>query len=135
MEFSRPEYWSGYPFPSPGDLPNPGIEPRSPHCGQILYQLSHNGRASDSKAISKNPGTNAKLSLKFHFSRITPYNSGLMTLFNIPNMNSYTAMPMSAVQHYANFKFTNNIRSVKSLYKTVYVPNFFFLKISYVDHF
>ena len=29
MEFSRPEYWSGYPFPSPGDLPNSGIEPRS----------------------------------------------------------------------------------------------------------
>ena len=30
MEFSRPEYWSGSPFPSPGDLPNPGIKPRSP---------------------------------------------------------------------------------------------------------
>ena len=30
MEFSRPEYWSGQPFPSPGDLPYPGIEPRSP---------------------------------------------------------------------------------------------------------
>ena len=30
MEFSRLEYWSGYLFPSPGDLPNPGIEPRSP---------------------------------------------------------------------------------------------------------
>ena len=30
MEFSRTEYWSGYPFPSPRDLPNPGIEPRSP---------------------------------------------------------------------------------------------------------
>ena len=30
MEFSRPEHWSGYPFPSPGDLPTPGIEPRSP---------------------------------------------------------------------------------------------------------
>ena len=29
MEFSRPEYWSVWPFPSPGDLPNPGIEPRS----------------------------------------------------------------------------------------------------------
>ena len=29
-EFSRPEYCSGWPFPSPGDLPNPGIEPRSP---------------------------------------------------------------------------------------------------------
>ena len=30
MGFSRPEYWSGQPFPSPGDLPNPEIEPRSP---------------------------------------------------------------------------------------------------------
>ena len=30
MAFSRPEYWSGYPFPSPGDLPKPRIEPRSP---------------------------------------------------------------------------------------------------------
>ena len=30
MEFSRQEYWSGLPFPSPGHLPDPGIEPKSP---------------------------------------------------------------------------------------------------------
>ena len=30
MEFSRQEYWSGLPFPSPEDLPDPGIEPTSP---------------------------------------------------------------------------------------------------------
>ena len=30
MGFSRQEYWSGLPIPSPGDLPNPGTEPRSP---------------------------------------------------------------------------------------------------------
>ena len=30
MEFSRQEHWSGLPFPSPEDLPSPGIEPRSP---------------------------------------------------------------------------------------------------------
>ena len=30
MGFSRQEYWSGLPFPSPGDLPNPGIEPGCP---------------------------------------------------------------------------------------------------------
>ena len=30
MGFSRQEYWSGRPFPSPGNLPDPGIEPRSP---------------------------------------------------------------------------------------------------------
>ena len=30
MEFSRQEYWSRFPFPSPGNLPDPGIEPMSP---------------------------------------------------------------------------------------------------------
>ena len=30
MGFSRPEYWSGLPFHSPGDLPDPGIKPQSP---------------------------------------------------------------------------------------------------------
>ena len=41
MGFSRQEYWSGSPCPPPGDLPNPGTEPRSlPHCRQILYRLS-----------------------------------------------------------------------------------------------
>ena len=39
MEFSRQEYWSELPFPSPGDLPTPGIEPRSP-ASQADSQLS-----------------------------------------------------------------------------------------------
>ena len=43
MEFSRPEYWSGEPIPSPGDLPNPGVEPDLLHCKWILYQLGHQG--------------------------------------------------------------------------------------------
>ena len=30
VKFSRQEYWSGLPFPSPGDFPDPGIEPGSP---------------------------------------------------------------------------------------------------------
>ena len=41
MEFSRQEYWSGLPFPPPEDLPDPGIELRSPACRQILYHLSY----------------------------------------------------------------------------------------------
>ena len=46
MEFSRQEYWSGLPFPSPGDLPNPGIKPRSPTSQVDFYQLSHQGSPS-----------------------------------------------------------------------------------------
>ena len=41
MEFSRQEYWSGLPFPSPGDLLNPGIEHRSPalQADSLLTEL------------------------------------------------------------------------------------------------
>ena len=37
MEFPRQEYWSGLPFPSLGDLPDPGIKPMSPAWQAILY--------------------------------------------------------------------------------------------------
>ena len=41
MGFSRQEYWSGLPFPSPGDLPDPGLEPRSPtsQADSLLTEL------------------------------------------------------------------------------------------------
>ena len=39
--FSRQGYWSGLPCPPPGDLPNPGIEPRSPTLQVDLYCLNH----------------------------------------------------------------------------------------------
>ena len=43
MEFCRPEYWSGLPFPSPGGPPNPGVKARFPvwHVDSVL--LSHLG--------------------------------------------------------------------------------------------
>ena len=44
MEFSRQEYWSGQPFPSPGDLTNPGIEPGCPalEADSLLSEPSGN---------------------------------------------------------------------------------------------
>ena len=47
MGFSRQEYWSGLPFPSLGDLPNPGIEPRSPALQKDAFHLSHQGSIMD----------------------------------------------------------------------------------------
>ena len=41
--FSRQEYWSGMPFPSPGDLPDSGSNSSLLQCRQILYHLSHQG--------------------------------------------------------------------------------------------
>ena len=45
MEFPRQEYWSGLLFPSPGDPPNPGIEPsiKKDQCGLHLVKSLHKG--------------------------------------------------------------------------------------------
>ena len=40
MGFSRQEYWSGLPFPSPGDLPKPGIELESPALAGGFFTIS-----------------------------------------------------------------------------------------------
>ena len=44
MEFSRKEYWSGLPFPSPEELPNPGIDPWSPawQADSLPFELQGN---------------------------------------------------------------------------------------------
>ena len=66
MGFSRQEYWSGLPFPSPGDLPSPGIELRSPHCRQTLYHLSHqNIYIYKTESLCYMPETNTTLKINY----------------------------------------------------------------------
>ena len=47
MGFSRQEYWSGLPFPPPGDLPDPGIKPASPALAGAFFTTEPPGRPSD----------------------------------------------------------------------------------------
>ena len=44
MEFSRQEYWSGLPFPTPGDLPNPEMEPVSPASAGQFFTTEPSGK-------------------------------------------------------------------------------------------
>ena len=53
MEFPTQEYWSGLPFPSPGDLPNPGIEPTSPALKVDSLPVSHHGSLKLSVELCK----------------------------------------------------------------------------------
>ena len=54
MGFSRQEYWSGLPFPSPGDLPNPGTEPPSPALQADSLRTELPGKqATDLKILMK----------------------------------------------------------------------------------
>ena len=48
MGIAPQEYWSGLPFPTPGDLPDPGIEPESPALASKFFTTEPPGKPSDS---------------------------------------------------------------------------------------
>ena len=77
MGFSRQEYWSGLPFRSPGDIPNPGIEPVSPVFPALTVDslpLSHMASETSSEeffpASSSAWGLLATFGLKIHFCNL-----------------------------------------------------------------
>ena len=53
MEFSRQEYYSDLPFPSPGDLPDPGIEPRTPALQADTLPFEPSGKPNSGKFFSQ----------------------------------------------------------------------------------
>ena len=55
MEFSRPEYWSGWPFPSPRYLANPGIKPRSPALQADSLPAEPEGKPKNTRVDSLFP--------------------------------------------------------------------------------
>ena len=59
MGFSRQEYWSELPFPSPGDLPYPGIEPESPALQADSLLFEPPGRASQRAGVVVGVGEGA----------------------------------------------------------------------------
>ena len=55
MELSKQEYWSGLPCPSPGDLPDPGFEPRSPTLAGKFFTIWATREAHDTLRSTLNP--------------------------------------------------------------------------------
>ena len=65
MGFSGQEYWSGLPFPSPGDLPDPGIEPRSPALQADAFTSEPPGKHITSQILTHTPQLSCP---SFHFA-------------------------------------------------------------------
>ena len=75
MGFSRQEYWSGLPFPSPEDLPNPGIEPGSPALEADALTSEPPGKPHNKdKAEHKNKRVNPTRGCKI--CKLHAYNKG-----------------------------------------------------------
>ena len=91
MEFFRLEFWSGEPFPSPGDLPNPGIEPTSPTLQVDSLQAEPQGKP-------KNTGVGS-LSLLQGIFPTQELDWGLLHCRQILHQMSYKGSPMCAQKH------------------------------------
>ena len=66
MGFSRQEYWSGLPFPSPGDLPDPGIKPRSPALQADALPSEPPGKPKSQHSR----GNSFKISVSYNFKKL-----------------------------------------------------------------
>ena len=85
MEFSRPEYWSGLPFPSAGDLPDLAIEPRSP-------TLQADSLPAEPPGKPKNTGVGSLSLFQWNFL-IQESNQGLLQCRQILYQLSYQGSP------------------------------------------
>ena len=99
MKSSRPEYWSGWPFPSPRDLPNPGIEPRSP-------ALRADSLPAELQGKPKNTGVGSPSLVRWIFPT-QESNQGLLHCRWILYQLSHQALPTTACifkkQDFSNF--------------------------------
>ena len=106
MEFSRQEYWSGLPFPSPGHLPDPGIEPGSPTL-QIdalpLNRLSHQGSPHSimqrDKTIIMLPEGVIRALLAVNKADLTPYTMEFSFNYKRLPLNYQKSIPSSIALH------------------------------------
>ena len=82
MEFSRQEYWSGLPFPSPGNLPDPGIEPGSPSLKADALLSEHQGSPiTNLDSILKS--RDITLSTKVHIVKDYGFSSGHVWMWEL----------------------------------------------------
>ena len=68
MGFSRQEFWSGFPFLPPGDLPNPGIKPSSPSLAGIFFTTEPPGKPH--KVLQKEHNRSYMILIDRSFSNI-----------------------------------------------------------------
>ena len=120
MGFSRQEYWSGLPFPSPGDLPDSGIEPKSPVSPVRQMMLSH--QRNPHSFLSSN---NMPLYGWTRFVSIHSFTDGYLCFFYFLAMVNYSAVNIH-VQAFVwtfllnSFKVCINLEFLISLYKLLF---------------
>ena len=122
MEFSRPEYWREQPFPSPGNLPNPGIESRSPALRADSLPVEPQGKPKNTRMGS--------LSLLQRIFLTQESNQGLLHCRQILYQLSYQGSPIQGPSK-AQFKYHlfHNISPSSSLKFVFFFSVFYFFNV------
>ena len=94
MRFSRQEYWSGLPFPSPGDLPDPGLEPGSPALQADSLSTELSRKLLTAKVLSVFI-TSLLYSYQMVIHSRLEYKEGVMDSTVPPSQNSYVETHIS----------------------------------------
>ena len=92
MGFSRQEYWSGLPFPSPEDLPDPGVKPRSPALQADALTSEPPG-----KPLCYLPFSDSVQSLSGVWLFVTPWTAARQASLSIANSSSLNLMSIEWV--------------------------------------
>ena len=81
MEFSRQVYWSGLPFPSPGDLPDPGIKPVSPALSGRFFTAKPPGKPTSFNSLN--------IFIKYVLTTLQPCLSSFNNLYLFARVTEY----------------------------------------------
>ena len=100
LGFSRQEYWNGLPFPSPRDLPNPGIGPKSPALAGRFFTTDTSGEPSFTVSYNKEA---VHVDLGAHFTVVKKYISGFVPVFvlsstDTDNTDMIQKQPLRAIK-------------------------------------
>ena len=98
MGFFRQEYWSELPFSSPGDLPNPGIEPGSPALQTDALPSEPLGKPSEPLGKPESP--------KIGKSNFIYDKSAISSKASLTPKNSLTGLPQVTLLYFSNFIFS-----------------------------
>ena len=94
MRFSRQEYWNGLPFPPPGDLPDPGIEPTSPALQADFLPSESPGKPFNARGPGSMPGPGTmRVKLKTKEGLTEPGNSQAPLSLRLSCVNKLSANP------------------------------------------
>ena len=113
MNYSLPGYWSGLPFPSPGDLPDPGIEPRSPELQVAALPSEPPGKQSHQLRSNK------KLKFWPSVAGFSLWSTTLTVQYNVKvhsrQNRAWKASTRPSLPHQASFHVFVEIRTSPSL--------------------